>query len=67
MRVGLAALHVALEGVADRHRDDWLNSPGLRPPNKDDTPAEFDSPLADGDVRKEAERTREKSAILLFR
>jgi hypothetical protein len=33
-----AALKKARLTEAAAHMDDWLNSPGLRPPKKDDTP-----------------------------
>lgn len=32
------ALRKARHAEAASHMDDWLNSPGLRPPKKDDTP-----------------------------
>lgn len=33
-----AAMRKARQTEAAPHMDDWLNSPGLRPPKKDDTP-----------------------------
>jgi hypothetical protein len=33
-----AALKKARQTEAAAHMEDWLNSPGLRPPKKDDTP-----------------------------
>ncbi len=33
-----AAMRKARQTEAASHMDDWLNSPGLRPPKKDDTP-----------------------------
>jgi hypothetical protein len=33
-----AALKKARQTEVAAHMDDWLSSPGLRPPNKDDTP-----------------------------
>nr|WP_245318617.1 hypothetical protein [Bradyrhizobium sp. DOA1] len=33
-----AALKRARQAEAAAHMDDWLNSPGLRPPKKDDLP-----------------------------
>jgi hypothetical protein len=33
-----AALKKARQTEAAAHMDDWLTSPGLRPPKKDDTP-----------------------------
>lgn len=33
-----AAMKKARHAEAAAHMDDWLNSPGLRPPKKDDTP-----------------------------
>ena len=33
-----AALKRAGQAEAAAHMDDWLNSPGLRPPKKDDLP-----------------------------
>jgi hypothetical protein len=33
-----AALKKARQVEAAAHMDDWLNSPGLRPPKKDDIP-----------------------------
>jgi hypothetical protein len=33
-----AVMKKARQTEAAAHMDDWLNSPGLRPPKKDDTP-----------------------------